>query len=341
MAKKVLLLLAALLLVLAFSVQPAMAGAKGSPGHPAKMAPAPGGKTGPAKPVAHPPGKGGPAKPAPPAKPDPGKPGPGKPGNVCTTTSQNGSARHPWLICTPEDLALLHNHPDAYFELRADLDMTGINWTPVASFSGHLDGKNHTIANLQASIGLINVIEQGGKVQNLKLTNAAITSYYIGGILAGTNRGTVEKVETSGIVDGRWDLGLLAGVNEGTIRHSSAKGTIRGDTNLGGIVARNAAGGQILHSHATAVISGNYYTGGIAATNYGVIAHARADGTIRASAGVHGGIVGLNEGTVDKSHSHNDIHHYSGFSYSVGLVFGMNNGIVRQSHGHGRLIVID
>jgi hypothetical protein len=130
--------------------------------------------------------------------------------NVCSSSRQDGSRAHPWKICTPEDLALLHVHPGAYFELKADLDLSGFAWTPVASFSGQLDGNNHTIANLQATGGgLFHTIAQTGKVKHLKLTGASIYSYDSGGILAVFNRGTVEHAEASGTIEGRFGLGGL------------------------------------------------------------------------------------------------------------------------------------
>lgn len=341
MANKVFVLLAALLLIIALAVQPAMAVT--NPGHASKPAPVPGAKAGPAKPAADPPAKTGQAKPSPPPKPDP-KPGPGNPGhgkndNPCAKTGQDGSARHPWLICQPEDLALLHSRPGAYFELRSDLDMSDIEWTPVASFSGQLDGKNHVIANLETDIGLFNTIESAGKVKHLKLTDASIYSYYVGGILAAVNYGTVEHVEASGIVGGRYTLGGLVGDNYGTIRHSRVQGAVGGSNGIGGITAYNR--GYILHSRADVIISGAYYTGGIAGSNEGVIAHARTDGIITGYAGMHGGIVGSNQGTVEHSHSHNDIHYYAVYTDSVGLVYGQNSGTVTRSHGHGRLVLMD
>jgi len=129
----------------------------------------------------------------------------GKPGkSACSAPRQDGSAKHPYLICTPDDLALLREHPDAHFELRADLDMSGLLWeTPVDAFSGHLDGKGRTIFNLKGYIGLFRTIEAGGTVKRLRLANADIYSYSIGGLLAGTNRGTVEQVDVSGTISGR------------------------------------------------------------------------------------------------------------------------------------------
>ncbi len=53
-------------------------------------------------------------------------------------------------IFTPEDLLALAADPAGRYYLGADLDMTGVDWTPPA-FSGSLDGRGHAIYNLRVS----------------------------------------------------------------------------------------------------------------------------------------------------------------------------------------------
>lgn len=263
--------------------------------------------------------------------------GEGQDASGCTDAVRDGSAQHPYLICTPADLALLHDHPDAHFALAADLDLAGSIWTPVPSFSGTLDGQNRTIRNLQSSAGLFGTIESSGTVNRLLLVDASVNSYYGGGMLAVTNRGTVEHVDASGTVSGRWTLGGLVGTNEGLIRHSNVQGTVSGDNGVGGIAAVNAASGEIRNVRADVTIRGSYYAGGIAGTNNGLLWNALAGGAIRASAGVHGGIAGYNDGTVASSRSFNDIFYYAPYAHSVGLVCGLDYGTVTRSSGFGQL----
>src|SRR5690606_20988885 len=227
--------------------------------------------------------------------------------------------------------------PDAHHVLRTDVDMAGIDWVPVPVFSGTLDGGGHTIANLNAQIGLFDVIGHSGTVKRLHLAGASVYSYSVGGMLAGVNRGTITQVEAAGTVSGRWTLGGLVGTNEGTIRHSRVQGTVSGDTGLGGIAGVNAADGIIRDSRADTLISGSYYTGGITGTNNGLIRHARAEGTICASAGASGGIAGYNDGTITRSSSFNDIHYAAPFAYSTHLIAGLDYGIVTFTTGHGTL----
>jgi hypothetical protein len=53
-------------------------------------------------------------------------------------------------ISTPEELAAISDMPSRYYVLTEDIDMSGIEWTPI-SFYGVLDGKGHTIYNLNVT----------------------------------------------------------------------------------------------------------------------------------------------------------------------------------------------
>jgi len=55
-----------------------------------------------------------------------------------------GTETNPFRISTEEELLLLHDFPSSHFELENDITLTK-DWTPVAEFSGTLDGKGHTI----------------------------------------------------------------------------------------------------------------------------------------------------------------------------------------------------
>lgn len=54
------------------------------------------------------------------------------------------AADAPCEISSAEELSLLRETPDGDFVLTADIDMTGVDWQPIA-FSGTLDGGGHTI----------------------------------------------------------------------------------------------------------------------------------------------------------------------------------------------------
>ncbi|ATO38042.1 hypothetical protein GTID1_13150 [Geobacillus thermodenitrificans] len=63
-----------------------------------------------------------------------------------------GTQENPFIIETPADLQAIQNNLSAYYELANDIDMTGVNWTPIAPdstnrFTGTIDGKGHKILN--------------------------------------------------------------------------------------------------------------------------------------------------------------------------------------------------
>ena len=53
-------------------------------------------------------------------------------------------------ISTPEELRQLENAPQGSYYLANDLDMSAIDWFPIA-FEGTLDGRGHAIYNLRVT----------------------------------------------------------------------------------------------------------------------------------------------------------------------------------------------
>ena len=53
-------------------------------------------------------------------------------------------------ISSAEDLKKIAENPGAYYEFDCDVDMSGVDWEPIA-FSGHLYGEGHTIYNLKVT----------------------------------------------------------------------------------------------------------------------------------------------------------------------------------------------
>lgn len=61
-----------------------------------------------------------------------------------SAVSGKGNKANPFRISTAEELLLLADFPDCYFELENDIELTE-TWTPIEDFSGTFDGKGHTI----------------------------------------------------------------------------------------------------------------------------------------------------------------------------------------------------
>ena len=136
--------------------------------------------------------------------------------------------------------------------LTADISLRGVDFEPIASFSGTFNGGGHTISGLTLTdslspAGLFLTLERGAFVHALKVE---------GQVAPG---GTKEAG------------GGIVGRNYGTLEECSFFGVVKGDSAVGGIVGRNEEGGLIANCTASGSISANRYTGGIAGYNLGTL----------------------------------------------------------------------
>ena len=216
---------------------------------------------------------------------------------------------------------------DLNITLDNDIDLTGIDWTPIGTesrpYTGNFDGGGHTITGLKIDksgtdyVGLIGCLGSGGKVQNVTLTNISVSGANCVGGIAGQNYGTVENCSVNGTVTGKGftDTGGIAGSNYGTISGCSAEGTVTGSVNVGGIAGLcvpnydtgtgSLIGSTIEGCHSTAAVSGISSVGGVvgnlgngcsfmACYSTGNVTATITDGNASV-----GGVVGINgQGTV-------------------------------------------
>lgn len=90
-----------------------------------------------------------------------------------TVTSQN------YNIATAEDLLNMKNNLEGDYKLVADIDMTGVTFSPLGEFSGSLDGQGHIIKNLtynnedQGSVALFSTM-RGATIKNVGIEGANI-----------------------------------------------------------------------------------------------------------------------------------------------------------------------
>ena len=136
--------------------------------------------------------------------------------------------------------------------LTADISLRGVDFEPIASFSGTFNGGGHTISGLTLTdslspAGLFLTLERGAFVHALKVEGQV------------TPGGTKEFV------------GGIVGRNYGTLEECSFFGVVKGDSAVGGIVGRNEEGGLIANCTVSGSVSANRYTGGIAGYNLGTL----------------------------------------------------------------------
>ncbi len=171
-------------------------------------------------------------------------------------------------IKTAEDLAELSRNCtlDTWSQgktviLENDLDLHGIDFTPIPTFSGTFQGNGHTISGLTLTgsgnvRGLFRYIQNGATVQDL------------------TVMGTIHP---NGHQD---ELGLLAGSNAGRILNCIASGTVMGDNRIGGLVGINETGGELVGCAFSGSVTGKHSTAGVVGENRGTLTRCSNSGSI-------------------------------------------------------------
>lgn len=145
----------------------------------------------------------------------------------------DGSAEAPYRISTAADWIELTRRPgtwDKQFILTADIDLAGIELSPVAPhanpdmeffegtvFSGCFDGQGYTVSNVVIDrpdmnfIALFGCVGNGGRIQNLRVDNVQMTGRrYVAGLVAGNGHapydpisGTISNCHVTGVVVGQ------------------------------------------------------------------------------------------------------------------------------------------
>lgn len=195
--------------------------------------------------------------------------------------SGEGTEASPFIIATPVHLSNvgddLLDGSTIYFKLGADLDMTGITWTPIAGGAGKtivFDGDNHTISNLNNTL----IDKLDGTVKNLVIDAATVSASATAGILANTV-----------------PAGVSAGISNVQLKNSSITSTAY----VGGLLGQTdgnltLANSSVSNTNVTGTLAG----GVVGFYNHSGTSHSQMDncsyigGTITASARYCGGLIG-------------------------------------------------
>lgn len=177
--------------------------------------------------------------------------------------------------------------------LEKDIDLTGVEWTPVGSdmntgYTGDFNGNGKFIYNLvvksdASNVGFFGGLAAGGTVHDMKFANAQVTANSGGayaGVIAGSSMGKIESCN---------------------VRSSQVAGHY-----AGAIVGNNSV--QVNGCNALDVeVSATHAAGGIAGASYGKTEYCSVSGnshiTTTGSSTRAGGIVGISsqEGSVSTS----------------------------------------
>ena len=207
---------------------------------------------------------------------------------------------------------------DINITLTADINLSGIDWTPIGidynhQYTGTFNGGGHTITGLTVTgsneyAGLFGRIGSGGKVMNVKLEGLQIESdnemSAVGGVV-GYSYGNIENCSVSGSVSGSGMNGIAGGVvgyqSGGFLTGCSSSATVNAGNAAGGVAGLTDSGATLTACYATDDVTlvsngtGTYYAGGVVGDNINrstVIAC--ANGTVSGPAGTTGGVTGRN-----------------------------------------------
>ena len=205
--------------------------------------------------------------------------------------SGSGTETDPYQIVSLGNLKWLMENSaewDKYYIQTADINASAtIVWddssgfTPIGNntinFTGHYNGKGHTIDSLYIErpetnhIGLFGYIYYGANIDSLGLTNVNITgSSSVGGLVGCTYyHSTVSNSYSTGSISGTVCVGSLIGYNyNSTVSNSYSTGSVTGTDYVGGLVGYNHHNSTVSDSYSTGSVTGTDYVGGLIGHNY-------------------------------------------------------------------------
>lgn len=146
--------------------------------------------------------------------------------------SGTGDSSDPYIIKTAEQLAFLakqvnggETYRGKYFQLEADLDLSGSEWTPIGTetvpFSGKFSGNGHVLTNVKISaagdyIGLFGY--NTGTITYVGIESGEISGGNCTGSICGLNAGTITGCYNNAPVTGKESAGGVCGKNSGTVQ---------------------------------------------------------------------------------------------------------------------------
>ena len=232
--------------------------------------------------------------------------------------------------------------------LTADIDLKGIDWTPIGkddnkAYTGTFDGGNHTITGLTVTTsdqyaGLFGYLS--GTVKDVTLKDVKIESNNeisdVGGV-AGQSYGNIENCSVSGSVSVSGTNSIAGGVvgyqTGGSITGCSSSATMNAGGVAGGVVGLADGGATLTACYATGNVTiessgtGSYFAGGVVGINtVSTLKACYAWGSVTGSGSgtlYVGGVTGSNDlGTLTACyHATGDV---TGASGSTGGVVGRN-----------------
>lgn len=158
-----------------------------------------------------------------------------------------------YAITTPDDLVNMKYDLAGDFTLENDIDMSGVEWTPVGEFTGTFDGKGHYIKNLtyndpdKGEVALFSTT-RNAEIRNLGMMNA--------NLVGNANVATVVGRAYGGIIE---NCAAVGSYIEGNDHVASIVGDVNINDNAEGAIVRNCISDSRVNSR-------SYQAGGITGT---------------------------------------------------------------------------
>ena len=273
------------------------------------------------------------------------------------------------LVRNKYELQNMQNKLDGNYMLSGDIEMNGVNFTPLGyrydgppssnpedredahAFSGRFDGLGYEVKNLSINYNHESSIDEYGNpglfkfgiglfgynkgtVENVTISGGSIKSKQRCVGIIGINSGMVRNVFNDGVrIEGREDVGGIVGQNEGTITNVWNTGTVSGDETVGGIAGISCSGGSIANAYNAGSVSGSSATfaGGIVGNNLsGNVLNVYNTGTVSGYS-YTGGIAGINTGNIQYSYNTGTVKS-SQYNPAIGGIAGDNRGTIENAY---------
>lgn len=233
------------------------------------------------------------------------------PGQAAAFTGGDGSVGSPFRIADCSDLQNINSDLDAHYILTTGINCDGTAFTPIGpSFTGVLDGQNHTIDTLDISGSDAGLFQSttGATIQNLMINSGTINaSGNTGSFVGNAYNTTLNNVHSSMTINGQSTVGGLVGLTDDglIIKSSSFTGEMSAHTYSGGLVG-------LMYENPQNVINNSYFNG-----VFNIIRRTEPSDEAGFS---NGGLVGLlYGGTINNSYSAGSITYTNGAGYTGGL----------------------
>ena len=214
-------------------------------------------------------------------------------------------------------------NPNAWAILTKDIVCSDATWVPIgryinnsqySQYTGHFDGRGHTIKNLSNTgidnienaeyQGLFGFIGDYGEVKNVFLEDGKITGNQNVGGIAGSIIGfsaIIACCRNTGVVSGANYVGGISGAvdSRSKITNCCNTGAVSGGGYVGGIAGN--PGGEITNCYNTGAVSGNRGIGGIVGWNVGNISNCYNTGAVSGTGDSIGNIGGIAEMRTDET----------------------------------------